>query len=108
MIEILIFIISGIFIGIAAGLFGLGGGLLIVPVVTYSLVYFSNIAFTEAILIGIGTSLASMVLTGAIAVYAHNNNKNIDYAIIKKFAPGILLGSIFIGLTIKFLSLIHI
>ena len=103
MIEILIFIISGIFIGIAAGLFGLGGGLLIVPVVTYSLVYFSNIAFTEAILIGIGTSLASMVLTGAMAVYAHNNNKNIDYAIIKNFAPGILMGSIFIGLTIKFI-----
>ena len=100
MMEILIFIISGIFIGIAAGLFGLGGGLLIVPVVTYSLVYFSSIAFTEAILIGIGTSLASMVLTGAMAVYVHNNNENIDYAIIKKFAPGILLGSIFIGLTI--------
>ena len=103
MIEIFIFITSGIFIGIAAGLFGLGGGLLIVPIVTYSLVYFSNIAFTEAILIGIGTSLASMVLTGAMAVYAHKNNANIDYAIIKKFAPGILVGSIVIGLTIKFI-----
>jgi uncharacterized membrane protein YfcA len=103
MIEILIFIVSGIFIGVVAGLFGLGGGLLIVPVVTYSLVYFSNIVLTEAILIGIGTSLASMVLTGAMAVYAHTNNKNIDYAIIKKFAPGIVTGSIFIGLIIKFI-----
>tara|TARA_B100000035_G_scaffold310186_1_gene317569 strand:- start:1269 stop:2063 length:795 start_codon:yes stop_codon:yes gene_type:complete len=101
MIEIFIFIISGIFIGVVAGLFGLGGGLLIVPVVTYSLVYFSDVAFTEAILIGIGTSLASMVLTGAMAVYAHTYNKNIDYLIIKKFAPGVIMGSIIIGLTIK-------
>lgn len=103
MIEIFIFVISGIFIGVVAGLFGLGGGLLIVPTVTYSLVYFSDIAFTEAILIGISTSLASMVLTGAMAVYVHNKNKNIDYAIIKKFTPGIVMGSIIIGSTIKFI-----
>ena len=79
MIEILIFFFSGLFIGIAAGLFGLCGGRLIVPVVTYSLVYFSNIAFTEAILIGIGTSLASMVVTGAMAVYAHSCYANIVF-----------------------------
>ena len=43
MIESIIFILSGILIGIAAGLFGLGGGLVIVPVVTYSLIFFSDI-----------------------------------------------------------------
>ena len=102
MIELILFVISGIFIGIVAGLFGLGGGLLIVPVVTYSLVYFSNMLFTEAILIGIGTSLASMVITGAMAVYAHTKNNNIDYVIIKIFAPGVILGSIIIGLIIQF------
>ncbi len=63
MAEIIIFIFSGIFIGIAAGLFGLGGGLVIVPVVTYCLVYFSNTPFDQAIIIGISTSLASMVIT---------------------------------------------
>ena len=60
MAEIIIFIFSGVFIGIAAGLFGLGGGLMIVPVVTYCLVYFSNTPFDQAIIIGVSTSLASL------------------------------------------------
>ncbi|MDC0931645.1 sulfite exporter TauE/SafE family protein [Methylophilaceae bacterium] len=101
MAEIIIFIFSGIFIGIAAGLFGLGGGLVIVPVVTYCLVYFSNTPFDQAIIIGISTSLASMVITGAMAAYAHSKNNNVDHRIIKRFFPGLILGSIAIGLFIK-------
>ena len=101
MAEIIIFIFSGIFIGIAAGLFGLGGGLVIVPVVTYCLVYFSNTPFDQAIIIGISTSLASMVITGAMAAYAHSKNNNVDHKIIKRFFPGLILGSIAIGFFIK-------
>ena len=101
MAEIIIFIFSGIFIGIAAGLFGLGGGLVIVPVVTYCLVYFSNTPFDQAIIIGISTSLASMVITGAMAAYAHSKNNNVDHKIIKRFIPGLILGSIAIGFFIK-------
>ena len=71
MIEASIFIFTGFFIGVAAGLFGLGGGLIIVPVVTYSLISFSKIPLDQAILAGISTSLASMVITGAMATYAH-------------------------------------
>ena len=101
MAEIIIFIFSGIFIGIAAGLFGLGGGLVIVPVVAYCLVYFSNTPFDQAIIIGISTSLASMVITGAMAAYAHSKNNNVDHRIIKRFFPGLILGSIAIGFFIK-------
>ena len=101
MAEIIIFIFSGIFIGMAAGLFGLGGGLVIVPVVTYCLVYFSNTPFDQAIIIGISTSLASMVITGAMAAYAHSRNNNVDHRIIKRFFPGLILGSIAIGFFIK-------
>ncbi|MBT3513354.1 MAG: sulfite exporter TauE/SafE family protein, partial [Nitrosomonadales bacterium] len=53
--EIIIFLFSGIFIGVIAGLFGLGGGLLIVPVLTYSLIFFSKIPLEQAILIAIST-----------------------------------------------------
>ena len=101
MIEPIIFIITGVFTGIAAGLFGLGGGLIIVPVVTYSLISFSNIPLDQAILTGISTSLASMVITGAMATYAHTKNKNIDYKIIHKFIIGITLGASLIGFIIN-------
>ena len=102
MIEFFIFIFTGILIGIAAGLFGLGGGLIIVPIVTYSLVSFSNILLDQAIIIGISTSLASMVLTGAMATYAHTKNKNVDYKIIYKFIVGLCLGASLIGYIINF------
>ena len=101
MIEPIIFVFTGIFTGIAAGLFGLGGGLIIVPVITYSLLSFSNIPLEQAILTGISTSLASMVLTGAMATYSHTINKNIDYKIIHKFVIGIILGALLIGYIIN-------
>ena len=74
---------------------------MIVPVVTYCLIYFSNTPFDQAIIIGISTSLASMVITGAMAAYAHSKNNNVDYAIIKRFIPGLILGSLTIGFFIK-------
>ena len=101
MIELIIFIFTGILTGMAAGLFGLGGGLIIVPVVTYSLISFSNTPLDSAILSGISTSLASMVLTGAMATYAHTKNKNIDYKIIHRFVIGIIFGSLLIGYIIN-------
>ena len=101
MIEPIIFICTGVLTGIAAGLFGLGGGLIIVPVVTYSLVTFSNTPLDQAILIGISTSLASIVLTGAMAIYAHTKNKNIDYKISYKCIVGICLGTSLVGYIIN-------
>ncbi len=101
MIEAFIFIFIGALTGIAAGLFGLGGGLIIVPVITYSLISFSNTPLDQAILIGISTSLASMVITGAMATYVHTKNKNIDYKIIHKFIIGIIFGSSLIGYIIN-------
>ena len=101
MIEAFIFIFTGAITGIAAGLFGLGGGLIIVPVITYSLISFSNTPLDQAILIGISTSLASMVITGAMATYAHTKNKNINYKIIHKFIVGIIFGSSLIGYIIN-------
>jgi len=101
LVELIIFISTGILTGMAAGLFGLGGGLIIVPVVTYSLISFSNTPLDSAILSGISTSLASMVLTGAMATYAHTKNKNIDYKIIHRFVIGIIFGSLLIGYIIN-------
>jgi len=101
MIEAFIFIFTGALTGVAAGLFGLGGGLIIVPVVTYSLISFSNISFNQAILSGICTSLASMVITGAMATYIHTKNKNIDYKIINKFVIGVVFGALLIGFIIN-------
>ena len=59
--ELLIFISLGIFSGLIAGMFGIGGGTLIVPVLVTC---FIGLGFEEEIIIhmAIGTSMASIFL----------------------------------------------
>jgi hypothetical protein len=103
MTEIIIFIFSGFFVGSIAGLFGIGGGLIIVPIVTYSLIFLKQIPFNEAIIIGISTSLASIALSGAMATFAHAKNNNINWQVFKKFIGGVIIGALTIGLTINYI-----
>ena len=56
MVEYFILTSTGIFIGILIGMFGVGGGLIIVPVITYILIGFHNYPFNEALIIGIASS----------------------------------------------------
>jgi uncharacterized membrane protein YfcA len=98
MLEISIFIFSGFFIGTLAGLFGIGGGLIIVPIVTYSLMHFHGYAFESALLSGIATSLASIIFSGITATLTHIKNNNVDGELFKKYVVGVILGSILIGI----------
>jgi uncharacterized membrane protein YfcA len=98
MLEIAIFIFSGFFIGTLAGLFGIGGGLIIVPIVTYSLMHFHGYAFESALLSGIATSLASIIFSGITATFTHIKNNNVDVELFKRYVGGVILGSILIGI----------
>jgi uncharacterized membrane protein YfcA len=98
MLEIAIFIFSGFFIGTLAGLFGIGGGLIIVPIVTYSLMHFHGYAFESALLSGITTSLASIIFSGITATLTHIKNNNVDGELFKRYVGGVILGSILIGI----------
>lgn len=89
----LILIITGIISGFLTGLFGLGGGLTIIPAMIFILPYF-KVAKTLTMHIALGTSLAIMFFNNMFAVFHHNKNFNIDWNIFKKFAPFILLGVI--------------
>jgi uncharacterized membrane protein YfcA len=79
----------GIVAGIAAGMFGIGGGLIIVP----ALVLISRISQHAAV----GTSLGAILLpVGALGawVYWKNGNLNMRYALL--IAAGLLVGG-FVG-----------
>ena len=82
MINCISFIGTGFFIGILSGLFGVGGGFLLVPLL--------NIIFNVPYNIAIGSSLLQMVGTSAAASLKHRDYGNIDY----KLAGFILMGSI--------------
>ena len=105
MIELFILTLSGIFIGSLIGMFGIGGGLFIVPVVTHILIGFHEYPFNDALIIGIASSLASIILSGFIATISHHLNKNIDWHIVRKFIFGVVLGSTLIGLYLPHISI---
>ena len=92
-IEILVFLLVGIFAGTLAGMFGIGGGVIIVPAL---IAIFSYLEFDENIIahLAIGTSLASIFFTGLASAYSHNSKKGIIWKAFYPLAIGIFMGAI--------------
>ena len=97
MIEYFILTTIGVFIGVLVGLFGIGGGIIIVPVITYTLISFHSYSFNDALIIGVASSLASIILSGIVSTISHHFNQNIDWSIVKKFIFGVVIGSSLVG-----------
>ena len=83
-------IATGIFAGILAGLFGVGGGIVIVPVLYFLLQGF-GVSPESAMMIATATSLATIVPTSISSIRSHHAKGNIDLALIKYWAPFILV-----------------
>ncbi len=89
---ILLYLILGAFAGTIAGLFGIGGGLIIVPVLIYSFEVqgFSPEALTH---LAVGTSLATIVITSLSSVKTHHSKGAVQWPVFLFLAMGILWGS---------------
>jgi len=82
----------GIFAGFSAGLLGIGGGAILVPGLYYLLKHFG---FSDvAMHVAVGTSLATIIFTGASSAWAHHKRGAVDIPMLKKFLPGVLIGVI--------------
>ena len=91
-VEFLIFGIVGIVTGTMAGLFGVGGGLIIVPVMHFILTS-NGIVESIAIPLSIGTALTCIIVTSSSAAYSHYQKGSLS---LKRFAQltfGILFGA---------------
>ena len=91
--EIAIFLAVGIFAGTLAGMFGIGGGVIIVPALIAT---FISLGFDQAIVthLAIGTSLASIFFTGIASAYSHNQKKGVVWNIFYPLSAGIIVGAI--------------
>lgn len=93
MIEIfLVSLLLGIVTGLLAGLFGIGGGLVIVPVLV---MLFTAQGFpTELVmLMAVATSLAAIILTAIASVSAHHRLGAVVWAKVFSLSPGIIIGA---------------
>ena len=87
-------LITGVFSGLIAGLLGVGGGLIIIPVVFYILNFYG---FSMDIImhVAIASSLGVIFFTSLSSIYSHYKLNNIDLDVIKKWFIGVVFGSIF-------------
>lgn len=87
---------TGAFAGTLAGLLGVGGGIVLVPVLFF---WFQSNGASEssAMQIATATSLATMVLTSISSLRAHTRQGNVDRQLLQRWAPflaiGVLAGS---------------
>lgn len=88
---LLVYLAVGALAGVAAGLFGVGGGLVIVPALV-ACFGFLSVAPEVTMQLAVGTSLAVIVVTSVSSVRAHNQLGNIDWVCWRALAPGIAIG----------------
>ncbi len=83
---------AGLVAGLAAGLFGIGGGAVIVPVLYFLL---SGLGYEDtAMHVAVATSLATIIVTSLRSVMAHNKRGAVDWAIVRGWAPFIVIGAL--------------
>lgn len=93
LLQLLLFLLaSGALAGVLAGLLGVGGGIVLVPAFYYG---FSLLGFEspELMQICIATSLATIVVSSARSLLAHNKRGAVDWQILRGWAPGIVIGA---------------
>jgi uncharacterized membrane protein YfcA len=89
--AMLILIVAGCLAGFIAGLFGVGGGVIVVPVI-YFILQGLNVDAALAMPMAVSTSLATIVPTAVSSVRAHHRLDNIDWPLVRRLAPPLLVG----------------
>lgn len=88
-----ILLASGVVAGLLAGLLGVGGGIVIVPMLYHIFIYM-NIDISIAMPLSIGTSLSTIVVTSIISSRSHYKKGGIDLELTKRWIPFVILGVI--------------
>ena len=89
--------------GTLAGLFGIGGGLIIVPVLLLTL-EIQGVSAAVSAHLAVGTSLATVVFTSLSSIQTHNSKRAVRWDLFRPMALGILLGAALGAITAGALS----
>lgn len=82
---------TGVFAGLLAGLLGVGGGMIIVPVLFFLFQGF-GVSVDSAMVIATATSLATIIPTSLSSINAHHKKGNVDFGLLKFWGVFIILG----------------
>ncbi|SEK39184.1 sulfite exporter TauE/SafE family protein [Nitrosovibrio tenuis] len=87
------YLLLGVVVGFFAGLLGIGGGLILVPVLTF---IFSAQDFPpDRILhLALGTTMAAIIFSSAASLRAHHAHGAVNWQVVKYITPGIVVGTL--------------
>ena len=86
-----VFALSGVAAGFFAGLFGIGGGLIMVPVLVYAFTA-TGVAAEHVAAMALGTSMAAIVFSAAQSAYGHYRKASASIEMIRRTTPWVVVG----------------
>ena len=92
--EWLLYLATGFIGGLLSGMFGIGGGVIVVPILA---MLFTSLHFSpdHIMHLAVGTSLATIIVNSISSTRAHHRNKNVNWTIFRHMAPAGVVGAIF-------------
>lgn len=100
---IVVFISLGVIVGIMAGLFGIGGGGILVPSLT-AIFIFQGISKESVVHLALGTSMACIALTSLSSMRAHHANGTVIWPLAKVMSIGMIIGTFGATFLVPYLS----
>jgi uncharacterized membrane protein YfcA len=104
---IIIFLLLGSVVGVMAGLLGIGGGGIMVPVLT-TIFLLQGVAVEKVVHLALGTSMASIIITSLSSLRAHNLKGAIIWKVVKGMVLGILIGTFLATFLASYASTIYL
>jgi uncharacterized protein len=101
--NLLEYLLLGAFAGTIAGLFGVGGGLIIVPILA-TIFKYQGVANDILMHLAIGTSLAIIIPTSVSSVMAHHRQGAVLWKVFQQLMPGILIGAFLSAYLAEYIS----
>lgn len=92
----------GLAVGFLAGLLGIGGGMVMVPMLVFVFTA-KGFPVEHMMHLALATALATIVFTSLSSVRAHHRHGGVDWAVARTMAPGILAGSLAAALAAGFI-----
>lgn len=95
---------TGLIAGLLAGLLGVGGGIVMVPVMYHLFGYIDGIDNDARMHMAVGTSLATMIPTSIRSAMAHHRKGAVDWQLFRRWLPGMIAGVSIGALTAVFVK----
>jgi uncharacterized protein len=104
---VIYYLILGLTVGYFSGLFGIGGGLIMVPVMVF-LFEAQHLPAQNILHLALGTSMATILFTSVSSAYHHHAHRAVNWDAVRLITPGILLGTVLGSLIVGYVGTLYL